>query len=92
MCRNIRVLHHFAPPTTPEEIRAAALQFVRKVSGLNKPGEADEPAFAAAIDEVTATTTRLLAELSVRGAPRTRQGEIDKARARWKMREARIGK
>jgi hypothetical protein len=92
MCRNIRLLHHFTPPTTPEEIRAASLQFVRKVSGLNKPGTVDEAAFAAAIDEVTAATTRLLGALSTRGVPRTRQGEIDKARARWKMREVRLAK
>src|SRR5208282_55604 len=63
MCRNIRVLHHFEPPTSPEEIRAAALQFVRKVSGHQKPAVADEAAFARAIDEVTRTTERLLEAL-----------------------------
>jgi hypothetical protein len=88
MCRNIRVLHHFQPPTTPEEIRAAALQYVRKVSGLNAPAEADTEAFARAVDEVTAATERLLAALPLRGKTRTREGERDKARARWQRREA----
>jgi hypothetical protein len=86
MCRNIRVLHHFQPPTTPEEVRAAALQFVRKVSGLNAPAAADEASFAKAIDEVTATTERLLAALPLRGKVRTREGEREKARARWQKR------
>jgi len=90
MCRNIRVLHNFQPPTTPEEIRAAALQFVRKVSGTTKPARADEEAFARAIDEVTVATEKLLAALPPRGAPRTREGEMAKARARWKLREARM--
>ena len=90
MCRNIRVLHHFKPPTTPDEIRAAALQFVRKVSGTNKPSRADEAAFERAIEEVAATTTRLLEELTERGEPRTREGEVAKARLRWANREARM--
>jgi hypothetical protein len=88
MCRNIRVLHNFAPPTTPDEIRAAALQFVRKVSGLNKPPQADEAVFAAAIDAVTAATTTLLESLSSRGTVRTREGERAKAQRRWQMRRA----
>jgi len=83
MCRNIRVLHHFQPPTTDEEIRAASLQFVRKVSGTLKPPQADAAAFARAVDEVTETTRRLLGSLSTRGAARTREGEREKARARW---------
>jgi hypothetical protein len=90
MCRNIRVLHNFAPPTTPEEIRAAALQFVRKVSGLNKPSLADEETFARAIDDVTAVTTRLLDELTARGTVRTREGEREKAKLRWTRRETRL--
>lgn len=90
MCRNIRVLHHFEPPTTPEEVRAAALQFVRKVSGSVRPSQADEPAFQRAVDEITASTERLLAALTARGEARTRQGERDKAQRRWKMREARL--
>jgi hypothetical protein len=90
MCRNIRVLHNFAPPTTPEEIRAAALQYVRKVSGLNKPSLADEAAFAAAIDAVAGATTRLLAALSVRGEARTREQEKERARLRWTRRQVRL--
>lgn len=92
MCRNIRVLHHFQPPTTPDEIRAASLQFVRKVSGLNAPSLADEAAFALAVDEVTATTTRLLAALPLRGKVRTREGEREKAKLRWQRREVSANK
>jgi hypothetical protein len=88
MCRNIRVLHNFQPPTTPDEIRAAALQYVRKVSGINKPSQADEAAFARAIDEVAASTARLLERLSARGQVRTREGEREKARLRWVRRAA----
>jgi hypothetical protein len=91
MCRNIRVLHHFQPPTTPDEIRAAALQYVRKVSGLNAPAVADEVAFGEAVDEVAAITTRLLAALPERGKVRTREGEREKARARWEKRGANAG-
>jgi len=87
MCRNIRTLHHFEPPTTPEEIRAAALQYVRKVSGLGKPTRADEPAFTRAIDEIAAATAALLEALPARGTARTREGEQAKARARWAKRE-----
>jgi hypothetical protein len=87
MCRNIRVLHHFEPPTTKDEMRAAALQYVRKVSGTQKPVALDQDAFTRAIDEVTASTERLLQALHPRGAVRTREGERDKARARWKKRE-----
>ena len=88
MCRNIRVLHNFEPPTTPEEIRDAALQFVRKVSGLNKPSQADEATFTRAIDEIAASTERLLGSLRAGGSIRTREHEREKARGRWKMREA----
>jgi hypothetical protein len=86
MCRNIRVLHNFEPPTTADEVRAAALQYVRKVSGIGKPSLADQAAFERAIDDVAAATTRLLALLSARGTVRTREGERDKARARWDRR------
>jgi len=86
MCRNIRVLHHFAPPTTPEEIHAAALQYVRKVSGSTKPSQANTAAFDAAVEAVAAVTTRLLEQLESRGEPRTREGEIAKARERWERR------
>jgi hypothetical protein len=88
MCRNIRVLHNFAPPTTPDEVRAAALQYVRKVSGLAKPPQADLAAFEAAIDAVTVATTTLLDALTSRGNVRTREGERDKAQRRWQMRRA----
>jgi hypothetical protein len=93
MCRNIRVLHNFQPPTTKEEIRAAALQYVRKVSGAaTAPPRAAEEAFARAVDEVAEITARLLAALPARGEPRTREGERERAKARWKLREARIAK
>ncbi|MCA9590155.1 MAG: DUF2277 family protein [Myxococcales bacterium] len=92
MCRNIRTLHHFEPPTTPEEIRAAALQYVRKVSGATKPTIADREIFERAVDEVAATTERLLTALSVRGVPRTREGEREKARERGRKRVEREAK
>ncbi len=88
MCRNIRVLHHFDPPTTKDEMRAAALQYVRKVSGTTKPPTADEATFARAVDEVTKATEKLLAALHSKGPARTREGEREKAKARWKKREA----
>ncbi|MBX3208965.1 MAG: DUF2277 family protein [Labilithrix sp.] len=90
MCRNIRVLHHFQPPTTPEEIRAAAEQYVRKVSGVTKPAKADAAEVARAVDAVTRATARLLDNLPERGLPRTREGERERARTRWMAREARI--
>ncbi len=86
MCRNIRVLAHFEPPTTADEIRAAALQYVRKVTGATAPSVADREAFEAAIDEVAAATTRVLASIHARGAPRTREGEREKAKAKWTRR------
>jgi hypothetical protein len=90
MCRNIRVLHNFEPPTTPEEIRAAALQYVRKVSGLNKPPRGDVAAFDHAIDEVAAATARLLDSLHPGAHVRTRELEQERARARWRAREERM--
>jgi hypothetical protein len=90
MCRNIRVLYNFQPPTTQAEIRAAALQYVRKVSGLQKPSAADEATFARAVDEVAGATERVLATLQARSPTRTREGEREKARARWKIRENRV--
>ena len=89
MCRNIRVLFHFEPPTTTDEIRAAALQYVRKVSGTTKPSAADLAAFEVAVEEVAQSTERLLAALHPRGAPRTREGEREKAKVRWARRELR---
>jgi len=89
MCRNIRVLHNFEPPTTPDEIRAAALQYVRKVSGLQKPSIADQRVFEAAIDEVAASTEKLLHSLVARSTVRTREHEKEKAKQRWALRSAR---
>lgn len=91
MCRNIRVLHHFEPPTTESEIRDAALQFVRKVSGLNAPSQADRETFDRAVAEIAASTTALLGTLSVRGAVRTREGEREKARIRFARRQSPAG-
>ncbi len=90
MCRNIRVLYNFQPPTTVDEMRAAALQYVRKVSGLQKPSQLDEAAFTRAVEDVTAATERLLASLKARAPVRTREGEKEKARTKWKIREARM--
>jgi hypothetical protein len=89
MCRNIRVLHHFDPPTTEEEVRAAALQYVRKVSGLAAPSLADAPAFFGAVDEVAAATARLLGALQAQTAVRTREREAEKARERGLRRRVR---
>jgi hypothetical protein len=89
MCRNIRVLYNFAPPTTKEEIRAAAVQYVRKVSGLQAPSVVDRPAFDEAVDGIAAATERLVSSLKARAPVRTREGEQERARARWKLREAR---
>jgi hypothetical protein len=86
MCRNIRVLYNFEPPTTKEEVRAAAVQYVRKVSGLAKPSAVDTEAFEQAVDEIAATTRKLLGSLSAQTAVRTREQEKEKARARWKAR------
>ena len=89
MCRNIRVLYNFEPPTTEDEIRAAAVQYVRKVSGLVKPPAVDGEVFERAVEEVTATTRRLLGSLRARSAVRTREQEREKARARGERRMAR---
>lgn len=86
MCRNIRILHNFEPPTTVEEVHAAALQFVRKVSGSTRPSQANQAAFDAAVTSITEITTRLLDELEARGEPRTREGELARSRARWERR------
>lgn len=82
MCRNIRNLFNFDPPVTEEEIRAASLQFVRKISGFNKPSKANEAAFHAAIDEVAAAAARLLFALETTAPPKNREEEAAKARAR----------
>jgi hypothetical protein len=88
MCRNIRTLFNFEPPATEDEIRASALQFVRKVSGFTKPSQANEAAFAHAVDEVSDTARRLLASLETTRPPRDREIEAMKARARAKERFA----
>jgi hypothetical protein len=82
MCRNIRTLFNFDPPVTPEEVRAASLQFVRKISGFSKPSKANEAAFLAAIDEVAAASTRLLDSLQTTAPPKNREEETAKAKAR----------
>ena len=82
MCRNIKMLFNFDPPVTDEEIRAASLQFVRKISGFNKPSKANEAAFLAAIDSVAAISTELLCSLETNAPPRSREEEAAKARAR----------
>ena len=82
MCRSIHVLHNFDPPATAEEIRSAALQYVRKVSGSTKPSRANEAAFARAVDAVAAATEELLATLVTSAPPRDREAEAAKARAR----------
>ena len=88
MCRNIRTLANFAPPATDEEIRAAALQFVRKLSGTARPSRANAAAFDAAVDEVTAAATRLLRALTTTAPPRDRDEEARKARERSRERFA----
>jgi hypothetical protein len=82
MCRNIRTLHNFDPPATEEEVQASALQYVRKISGSTKPSKANEAAFARAVDEVAAATTRLLEALVTTAPPRDREVEAAKARER----------
>jgi hypothetical protein len=90
MCRNIRVLHNFKPPTTPDEIQAAALQYVRKVSGMREPTKDGSVAFEKAVQQVAAATAKLLGALPANGMPRTREGEKEKAKLRWERREAAI--
>jgi hypothetical protein len=82
MCRNIRTLFNFDPPVTEEEVRAASLQFVRKISGFTKPSQANEFAFLTAVDEVAGVATRLLLSLETTAPPKNRDEEAAKARAR----------
>ena len=82
MCRNIKTLFNFEPPVTDEEIRAASLQFVRKLSGFNKPSKANEVAFLAAVDDIAAVSRKLLNALETNAPPRNRDEEAAKARAR----------
>lgn len=82
MCRNIRPLFNFEPPVTEDEVRAASLQFVRKISGFTRPSQANQAAFEAAIDEISAASSRLLHSLTTGAPPKTREEEAAKARAR----------
>jgi hypothetical protein len=82
MCRNIKTLFNFDPPVTPEEVQAASLQFVRKISGFTKPSKANGEAFMAAIDEVAAAASRLLHSLQTAAPPKNREEEATKAKAR----------
>ncbi len=88
MCRNIKTLFNIDPPTTDDEVRAAALQFVRKVSGYRVPSRVNEAAFGMAVDEVTATVGRLLAALETAAPPRDREREAERARAASRRRLA----
>jgi hypothetical protein len=86
MCRNIRTLHNFDPPATSEEVHAAALQYVRKVSGSTRPSKANEAAFMQAVDEIAHITVHLLEDLVTSAPPRDREAEAAKARARAEKR------
>jgi hypothetical protein len=88
MCRNIRTLFNFEPPATQDEVRASALQFVRKLSGFTRPSKGNEAAFNQAIDDVTEAAERLLHSLQTLSPPRDREHEAEKARARAKARYA----
>jgi hypothetical protein len=89
MCRNIRTLHNFEPPATRDEVHAAAVQYVRKISGASKPSQANQEAFYQAVAEVEAATRRLLDSLSTNAPPKNREEEAAKARARAEVRYAR---
>ena len=88
MCRNIRILFNFAPPVTDDEIRAASLQFVRKISGFTKPSKSNEAAFLTAVDDIAAISAKLLASLETKAPPRDREVEAAKARERAALRYA----
>jgi hypothetical protein len=88
MCRSIRTLHNFTPPATDSEVRAAAVQFVRKISGSTKPSQANSAAFDEAVEEVTRATRRLVDSLTTSATPRTREQEAARARERWQKRAA----
>ena len=87
MCRNIRVLHNFEPPASDDEVRAAALQYVRKVSGYNRVPKVNEEVFAAAVDEIYQVTTNLLDTLKATAPPKDREVELEKKRARFAKRQ-----
>lgn len=86
MCRNIKILFNFDPPVTEEEVRAASLQFVRKISGFNKPSKTNEAAFQAAVNQVAEVASRLLHSLETSAPPRSREEEAAKAKARAQAR------
>jgi hypothetical protein len=86
MCRNIKILFNFAPPVTDDEVRAAALQFVRKITGFNKPSQANEASFLTAVEEITMVSRRLLLSLETAAPPKNREEEAAKAKARSQAR------
>jgi hypothetical protein len=90
MCRNIKTLHNFTPPASDDEIRASALQYVRKLSGMNKPSQANAETFENAVEEVTAVTKHFLSHLATHAPPRTREKEAERGRERWEKRAARM--
>jgi hypothetical protein len=90
MCRNIRTLHHFEPPATKEEVHASALQYVRKLTGMNAPSRGNSAAFEAAVDEITHITLHLFEHLEVHTPPRSREAERLKATERGRKREAQL--
>ena len=90
MCRNIRTLHNFDPPATSDEVQAAALQYVRKVSGSTKPSKANQDAFDRAIGEIAHITHHLLEDLVAGAPPKNREAEAEKARAKWRDRQERL--
>ena len=91
MCRNIRTLANFDPPATDDEVRASALQFVRKLSGMNRPSKANQEAFDRAVDEVTEAARRLVSSITTSAAPRNREEEARKAKERSRQRFAGAG-
>ena len=91
MCRNIHTLHNFAPPATEDEVHAAALQYVRKVAGMNKPSQANAAAFDLAVERVVAATRDLLGDLVTTAPPKDREVEAEKARERGRRRFAEVG-
>ena len=88
MCRNIHTLYNYEPEATEDDVRAAALQYVRKISGFTKPSQANAEAFERAVDEVAAASSRLLAGLVTSAPPKSREAEAEKRRARWLERQA----
>ena len=92
MCRNIKTLHHFEPPATPDEVRASALQYVRKLTGMHTPSKANRAAFERAVDDITHLTLHLFGHLEANGPPRSREVEKAKAAERGKKREAQMRK